>query len=71
MSERIAIAIRVPKHQLEQIDREAAAHQLSRTDYLIRSATGELPNTTAEAFQRIEALENAVQRLQEFAYATS
>jgi len=59
------IGLRVPKSQLEQIDRRAKRLRLTRTEYMIRASLGEvldprsLDERVAELERRIEQLEDS------------
>ena len=63
------LALRVAESDLERIDELAAVHKLTRTEYLIRAALGELADPI-EIDARLEALDERVQRLESWAFAT-
>jgi hypothetical protein len=56
-------ALRIPPAQLQEIDRRAAALRLTRTEYMLRAALGELvdPQSLKE---RVAGLEERVRRLE-------
>src|ERR1035437_6435011 len=64
------IAIRIPQDDLQQIDEQAAALKLTRTAFIVASATGSLTINTSSLTDRIDYLEEAVKRLQEFAFGS-
>lgn len=66
--QRRSIALRVPVTALRTIDQEARRRNLSRTEFIVQASTGTLDETVSEAFRRIQALEQAVERLQAVAY---
>ena len=64
------VAIRIPQDDLQQIDANAAALKLTRTAFIVASATGSLTINTSSLTDRIDYLEEAVKRLQEFAFGS-
>lgn len=61
------LSIRINETDLDNIDRRAAGHKLSRTEYLIRSALGELADP-GELDERMDALDRRMDRLETFAF---
>ena len=60
---REVIGLRVPKKQLEEIDRRAKRLRLTRTEYMIRASLGEVldPRSLED---RVTELEGRVKRLE-------
>ena len=60
---REVIGLRVPKKQLEEIDRRAKRLRLTRTEYMIRTSLGEVldPRSLED---RVTELEGRVKRLE-------
>jgi uncharacterized protein (DUF1778 family) len=62
--ERTATGFRVSVEQLERIDARAQAAGLTRTEYIISAALGELPDEKNETHNRFEAIEGRLDRLE-------
>jgi uncharacterized protein (DUF1778 family) len=56
-------ALRIAPDELEEIDRRARAHRMTRTEYMVRAALEDLP-ATKTVVQRLEALEHRLERLE-------
>ena len=57
------ISLRVPGDQLAEIDQRAEAAELTRTEFMIRSALGESLNTRS-ANERFAQMESRLERLE-------
>jgi hypothetical protein len=64
----LPISIRIPVADLEEIDRQARAHGITRTAFLIDGSLERLPEHRDELFTRIETLERSVERLEKLAF---
>ena len=69
--ERTATGFRVSVEQLARIDARAQAAGLSRTEYIIAAALGELPDEKNATRNRLEAVEERLDRLERYAELSS
>lgn len=58
------ITLRIPPERLEQIDEDAKALNMSRTQYMISAALGRLPDQQTSLEGRVDQLERCTQRLE-------
>jgi uncharacterized protein (DUF1778 family) len=71
MSEdRTSVLVRMSPDQLKAITRSSKAHKLSRNEYMLRMALGELTNVT-DALSRLDALEERFVLLEQRVYQFS
>ena len=64
------ISLRVKPDNLAEIDSRARAHGLSRNEYMVRCALGELTGSSSTA-ERLDEHEERLARLEEIAYRSS
>lgn len=57
------LALRIPSEQLEAIDKRARQAQLTRTEYMVRAALGEITDPR-DADTRLEDIDQRLQRLE-------
>ena len=62
--ERTMTALRLNVDQLEEINRRAESYRMTRTEYMISAALGELPDEKNETLNRLEAIERRLDRLE-------
>jgi hypothetical protein len=63
--ERTMTAFRLDVDQLAEISRRAKAYRMTRTEYIIAAALGELPDEKNETVNRLEAIERRLDRLED------
>lgn len=71
MTAAVHTALRIPPDDLAEIDRRAQERGISRTALLINSALERLPHHTYSTDERVNELEQRIQRLEDAVYATS
>ena len=60
----VHISLRIPGPDLRTIDQLAKDLDMNRTNYMITASLGQLPSQRTELTNRVEQLEQTVERLQ-------